>query len=180
MLELPIRALLYSGRGHSKLDMPQLSSKLQCACGKLSFNELYLHFRMDRAEWRPVRCVCGRKVQGNNRIGRVHGLRDREVFYSRKAISKLDMHPLSVKLHLACGELSFDELQHLQLRLLWTCWRPLHSVCGRKVQGVDRISSVHGLRGRDIFYRNWCSPVHQLWSRDLFDSSKGLIKHDMQ
>jgi hypothetical protein len=25
-------------------------------------------------------------------------------------------------------------------------------MCGRKVQDVDRISSVHGLRGRDVFY----------------------------
>ena len=87
----------------------------------------------------------GRKVQGVDRISAVHGLRGRDVFYTRKASSKLDMHSLSVKLLLACGELSFDELQHLQLGLLWACWWPVHSVCGRKVQSVDRIRSLHGL-----------------------------------
>ena len=53
---------------------------------------------------------------------------------------------------------------------------------GRQVQDVDRISSVHGLRDRDIFYRNWpqCNSVHQLCSRHLFHSSRGLSKLDVQ
>jgi hypothetical protein len=54
--------------------------------------------------------VRGREVQGVDRIGRVHGLRDRDVLYSSRGLSKLDMQRLSVKLQLACGERSFDEL----------------------------------------------------------------------
>jgi hypothetical protein len=44
-----------------------------------------------------------------------------------------DMHHLSVKLHLACRERSFDEL-HLQCRINGAEWRPVRSLCGRKVQ----------------------------------------------
>ena len=46
----------------------------------------------------------------------MHGLRGRDVFYSSRGLSKLDMQRLSVKLQLACRELSFDEL-HLQRRM---------------------------------------------------------------
>jgi hypothetical protein len=59
------------------------------------------------------------------------------------------MQRLSVKLQLACGERSFDEL-HLQHRMDRARWRLVHSVRGRKVQGVDRIISMHGLWGRDV------------------------------
>jgi hypothetical protein len=51
---------------------------------------------------------------------------------------------------------------------------------GRKVQGLDRISSVHGLRGRDVFYSNWCNPLHEMRDRDVLYSSRGLSKLDMQ
>ncbi len=58
--------------------------------------------------------VCGRKVQGVKRIGRVHGLWDRDVLYNSRGQHNLRYMPrLSVKLQLACGERSFDEL-HLQ------------------------------------------------------------------
>ncbi len=46
----------------------------------------------------------------------MHGLRGRDVFYSSRGLSKLDVQGLSVKLQLACGERSFDEL-HLQHRM---------------------------------------------------------------
>ncbi len=46
----------------------------------------------------------------------MHGLRGRDVFYSSRGLSKLDMQRLSVKLQLACRERSFDEL-HLQRRM---------------------------------------------------------------
>ncbi len=105
--------------------------------------------------------VCGRKVQGVNRIGRVHGLRGRHVFHSNwgalvhqlwsrdvfyivRGLSNFDMLLLSVKLQLTYGKLSFGEL-HLQRRLFWARWRPVHSVCGRKIQVVNRIGRMHGL-----------------------------------
>jgi len=68
---------------------------------------------------------------------------------------------LSVRIQLACGERSFDEL-HLQHGLYWTGWWHMHRLYCRNVQGIDRISCVHELRGRDLFY-----------------SSKGRIKFDM-
>jgi hypothetical protein len=89
------------------------------------------------------------------------------------------MQLLSVKIQLACGERSFDEL-HLQRWLFWARWKHVHSVRERKVQDVDRISSVHGLWSRDVFYRNWSNLVHQLWSRHIFDISRGLSKVGMQ
>ena len=52
----------------------------------------------------------GRKVQGDKRIGCVHGLRGRGVFYNSRGLKKFDMHRLSVKLQFACGKLSFEEL----------------------------------------------------------------------
>ncbi len=58
----------------------------------------------------------------------MHGLRGRDVFDSSRGLSKLDMQRLSVKLHLACGERSFDEL-HLQRGVFWACWRwPMYTV----------------------------------------------------
>ena len=52
----------------------------------------------------------GRKVQGDKRIGCVHGLRGRGVFYNSRGLKKFDMHRLSVKLRFACGKLSFEEM----------------------------------------------------------------------
>jgi hypothetical protein len=45
---------------------------------------------------------------------------------------------LSLKLKLACGERSFDEL-HLQQRMDRARWWHLYSVRGREVQGVNRM-----------------------------------------
>jgi hypothetical protein len=53
----------------------------------------------------------------------------------------------------------------------------------RKVQVVDGISSVHRLRHREVrrCYRTICSNiVHSLSRRDVFHSSRGLSKLDMQ
>jgi hypothetical protein len=67
-----------------------------------------------------VHSVRGRKVQDVNRIGRVHGLWDRDVFFSYwcspvhqlwsrdlfdriRDLIKHDMQRLSVKLQLTCG-----------------------------------------------------------------------------
>jgi hypothetical protein len=81
--------------------MQRLSVKLQLASRERSFDELYLHSRINRTEWRSVCSVRGR-----------------DVLYS----SKLDMQRLSIKLQLACGEQSFDEL-HLQRRMDGTTTR---------------------------------------------------------
>jgi hypothetical protein len=59
--------------------------------------------------------VLSRNGQDVNRIGQLHGLRVRDVFYNSRG---LDMHCLSVKLLLVCRKLSFDEL-HLQRWLFW-------------------------------------------------------------
>ncbi len=118
---------------------------------ELSLDELHLQRRLDRSRWKHVHSVRGRQVQDFNRIGRVHGLRGREVFYTSRGLRKLDMQRLSSRLHLACGELSFDKL-HLQRRINRTRWRYVHSVRGRQVQGFNRIGRVHGLRGREVFY----------------------------
>jgi hypothetical protein len=58
-----------------------------------------------------VHSVRGWNVQGVNGIGHVLGLRGRDVLSSSRGLSKLDMQRLSVKLQLACGERSFDELR---------------------------------------------------------------------
>ena len=63
------------------------------------------------------------------------------------------MQRLSNKLQLTCGELNVDEL-HLQRGLLGPRWRGVHSVRGRKVQGLSRISFVQQLFGRDVFCSN--------------------------
>jgi hypothetical protein len=94
--------------------MQRLSVKLKFACGEPRLDELHLQHRMDRARWRLVHSVRGRKVQGVDRISSVYGLWGRDVFYS----SKFDMHSLSIKLQLASEERSFDEL-HLQHRMDW-------------------------------------------------------------
>ena len=89
------------------------------------------------------------------------------------------MHRLSVRLQLACGERSFDEL-HLQRGLYWTGWWRMHSVCCRKVQGIDRTSRVQRLCSRDLFGIDWSSSsVHELRDRDVFDNSRGRCKFDM-
>jgi hypothetical protein len=69
---------------------------------------------------------------------------------------------VSSELQLACGEPRLDELR-LQRGVFWARWRLVHSVRGRKVQGVDRNCHLLGLRGRDVLY-----------------SSRGLSKLDMQ
>ena len=66
------------------------------------------------------------------------------------------MHPLSTKFQLFCEELNFDEL-HLQGRVLGAYWRPVHTVRGRKVQGVD-----------------WSSRLHRMCRRHVFSSPRGL------
>jgi hypothetical protein len=68
----------------------------------------------------------------------------RDVLCSSRGLSRLDLQCLSVNLQLACGKRIFDEL-HLQRRMDRTPWRHLHSVRGRKVQGVNRIGRVLGL-----------------------------------
>ena len=170
MLGLCGRDVLYSSRGLNKLDMQRVSVKLHLTCGERSFDELHLQRRIFWARWSHVRSVRARKVQGVKRIGRVHGLRGRDVFFiywcssvhqlwSRdlfdriRGLSKLDMQRLSVKLQLACGEHSFDEL-HLQRRINWAERRPVRSVRGRKVQGVDRKCYLLELHSRDVLYRS--------------------------
>jgi hypothetical protein len=54
------------------------------------------------------------------------------------------MHCLSFKLLLACGVLSLDE-PLLQCWFFWACWRRSHSVCGRKVHNINRISPLQQL-----------------------------------
>ncbi len=71
----------------------------------------------------------------------MHGLRGRDVLYSSRGLNKLDMQHLSIKLHLACGERSFDEL-HLQHRMDRTEWRPVRSVRGWKVRMHTHIRDV--------------------------------------
>jgi hypothetical protein len=88
------------------------------------------------------------------------------------------MQRLSVKLQLACGERSFDEL-HLQHRMDGTDWRPVRSVRGWKVQGVDRNCHLHRLCGRQVHGVDRSSSVHGLRGRDVFYSSRGLSKLDM-
>jgi hypothetical protein len=72
-----------------------------------------------------VHSVRGRKVQGVNRIGRLHLLSGRDVLHSSRGLRNLDMQRLPVKLQLACGERSFDEL-HLKRGVFWARWRPVY------------------------------------------------------
>ena len=83
--------------------------------------------------------MCDRKVQVINRIGQLHGLRGRDVFYNSS--SDFDMHHLSNKLQLACREFSLDEL-HLQRGLMGDTWRAMYCVHCRNVQDIYRISLV--------------------------------------
>jgi hypothetical protein len=77
----------------------------------------------------------------------VHELWDRNVFYQYWGLSQFDVPHLSVKLQLACGERSFDEL-HLQCGLFWARWRHMHSVRGWKVQDVNRISQLQRMSNK--------------------------------
>ena len=63
------------------------------------------------------------------------------------------MQRLSVKLQLTCGERIFDEL-HLQHWMDRARWRLVHSMCCRKVQGIDRTSRVQRLCSKDVFGRS--------------------------
>ena len=83
--------------------------------------------------------MCGRKVQDINRIGQLHGLRGRDVFYSSRV--EFDMNHLSNKFQLVCRELSLDEL-HMQHGLFWYRWRSMYCVHCRNVQDIHRISPV--------------------------------------
>ena len=104
------RDVFSSSRGISKLDMQRLSVKRQVACWERSFDELYLQHWMDRARWRYLHGVRGRKVQGVGRISLVQRL--------------------SVKLQLTCGELSFDDLRCSTGSLYMSVWsHDIHS-CG--------------------------------------------------
>jgi hypothetical protein len=60
-------------------------------------------------------------------------LRGSDVLYSSRGLNLRCMPRLSVKLQLACGERSFDEL-HLQRRINGGEWRLVHSVRCRNVQ----------------------------------------------
>jgi hypothetical protein len=60
--------------------------------------------------------VYARQVQDVDRIGCLHRLRSREVFHNRRGHGEFDVHRLSHKLQLACGELSSGKL-HLQFGL---------------------------------------------------------------
>jgi hypothetical protein len=73
--------------------MHRLSVKLHLACRERKLDELHLQCRINGAEWRPVCSVWGG-----------------DVFCSSRFLSKLDMHRLSVQLHLTSGERSFDQL----------------------------------------------------------------------
>jgi hypothetical protein len=67
------------------------------------------------------------------------------------------MPRLSVKLQLAGGERSFDEL-HLQRRIDGTEWRPVRSVCGRQVPVCENSN-------RDVLWRLSVPAVkrHEFW-----------------
>ena len=110
-----------------------------------------------------------------DRISCVHQLRDRDVFYSSKGRRNFDMHRLSVRLQLDCGERSFDEL-HLQRRmddpnpnrhsLSDVHWR-------LSVPAVNRHSFWHNLR-RYVRLCNQCklSVAHRF---QWFDQSLVLV-----
>jgi hypothetical protein len=88
--------------------------ELELACSEQYSSRLHLQFRL---RWgrrhRNVHSVRGREVQVIDRIGPVQ--------------------QLSVKLKLACGELSFDEVR-LQRGLVGGRRRRMHGVCRRQVQ----------------------------------------------
>ena len=86
---------------------------------------------------------------------RMHGVRRRQV---QECGRRCELQQLSTRLGLACAEHSLP----VQCWLLRARWRGVHSVCGRKVQGISRISCVQRLFGRNVF----CS-------------SRGQIEYDM-
>ena len=59
-----------------------------------------------------------------DRIGKLHGLWGRDVFYNSN--NDFDMHHLSNNLQLVCRELSLDEL-HLERGLFGSRWRVVYS-----------------------------------------------------
>ena len=85
------------------------------------------------------------------------------------------MRRLSGRQRLACGELNM----HVQCRLNWAGWRAVYGVSHRKVQGIDRRCRVQRLCTWDFFGIDWSSSVHELRGRDVFDNSRGRCKFDM-
>ena len=86
-----------------------------------------------------------------------------DIFHRSKCHINFYMYPLSIRLQLACRVFSCDEL-HLQRRLFWARWRHVHSVRGRKVQGVDRIGRYRGWK-HDVLLRPSMPTVnrHKFW-----------------
>jgi hypothetical protein len=114
-----------------------LSNKLLLAVGELNFVELRMQ-RRTHAFWTGVRTVPGRNFQGVAGISPMQLMLRKHVFDRCWGIG---MPRLFARLQLVCAE---DNL-HLQCGLLGARRRQLHSVRSRKLQDVDRISSVHAL-----------------------------------
>ncbi len=117
--------------------MRTMSTTLLLVPGELNFVELHLRRRILQAFWTAVRTVRGRNIQGVSGNRPMHPMQRRFVF-NRWGY---DMPRLFAGLQLVCVE---DNL-HLQCGLLGARRRQLHSVRGRKLQGFERIISVHRL-----------------------------------
>ena len=128
--------------------MQQLPGGVELACAELSFEQLCLQRGLVGARWRRVHGVRRRQVQERQGLNRLQRVQRRDILSGSRGVC---MPGVYGRLGLACGKQHIGCLQ-LQSRLLGARWWHLHSVRGRKVQGVDRISYVHGLRGRDLFY----------------------------
>ncbi len=59
----------------------------------------------------PCTACVARQVQDFNWNCHLNGLRGGDVFRNSRGLRKLDMHRLSVKLHLVYGQRSFDKLR---------------------------------------------------------------------
>jgi hypothetical protein len=95
--------------------------------------------------------MCAGKVQDLVRIGHVLGLWNGYVLYSIRGHNKHDVSELSVKLLLAGDQFNLVKL-HLQRRMDRARWRHVCKLCSRKVQGINRIGHVHGLRGKHVLW----------------------------
>jgi hypothetical protein len=85
------------------------------------------------------------------------------------------MRRLSGRQRLVCGELNM----HVQCRLNRAEWRAVYWVPHWQVQVIDRRCRVQRLCSRDIFGIDRSSSVHELRGRDVFDNSRGRCKFDM-
>jgi hypothetical protein len=74
-----------------RCELQQVSGRLGLACAEHS---LQVQRWLLRARWKHVRGVRSRQVQRVYWIGRLHGLRDREVFQSSRGHIKFDLHGL--------------------------------------------------------------------------------------